>query len=206
MENFEFAMEDVLKAFRQKGYQAHYFADGREALDYLDAAIDGKTVAFGDSRTLYNLGVYDRLAQHNRVVDPMHPEGGQEFFAVLPQTTEAEVFLSSVNGASIEGELVNIDAIGNRVAGTLYGHQKVYFVFGRNKLCPDLSAAVVRARNVAAPKNAARKGYKTPCAVNGDRCYNCKSPERICNALVIHLHCMKQAAAEVIIIGEDMGL
>lgn len=202
----ELDIPQVLAAFEKKGYIAHYFATGAAAAAYLDAAIDGQTVGFGDSRTLFNIGVYEQLAAHNQVVDPMHPEAGRDFFEIIPETQHTEVFLTSVNGASINGELVNIDAMGNRVAGTVYGHEKVYFVFGVNKLCPDLASAIWRARNIAAPKNARRKGYKTPCAVRGDRCYDCQSPERICNALVIHLHRMKRAYAEVVLIGEELGL
>ena len=198
-------VEQVLAAFAKKGYKTAHFADGAAAAAYLNEQIDGRTVAFGDSRTLYNMGVYDLLASHNQVVDPMHPQPGQDFFEVLPLTTEGEVFLTSVNAATVNGELVNIDAIGNLVAGTLYGHGKVYFVFSTNKLCEDLEQAVWRARNVAAPQNTARKGYRTPCAVKGDKCYDCQSPDRICNALVIHLHCLKRAEAEIVLIDEELG-
>lgn len=48
-----------------------------------------------------------------------------------------------------------------------------------------MTKALWRARNIAAPKNAQRLGVKTPCAVNGDRCYDCKSPQRICRGLVV---------------------
>lgn len=206
MENLtEKELADVLAAFAKKGYQVSHFATGAEAAAYLDREIDGRTVAFGDSRTLYNMGVYELLCRHNQVVDPMHPEPGQKFFKVLPLTTSGEIFLTSVNGATVNGELVNIDAVGNRVAGTLYGHDKVYFVFSVSKLCADLEEAVWRARNVAAPQNTARKGCRTPCAVKGDKCYDCASPERICNALVVHLHCMRRAAAEIVLIDEPLG-
>lgn len=197
-------LAEVMAAFRSKGYETAHFATGAQAAAYLDSQIDGRTVSFGDSRTLYDMGVYELLARHNQVVDPMHPAVGQDFFAVLPQTTSGEIFLTSVNGATVNGELVNIDAVGNRVAGTLYGHDKVYFVFGINKLCANLEEAVWRARNVAAPQNTARKGYRTPCASRGE-CFDCASPERICNALVVHLHCLKRAKAEVVLIEEALG-
>jgi hypothetical protein len=199
-------IDEVLDCFRRKGYEAVHFADGAAAAAYLNEQIDGRTVAFGDSGTLLKMGVYELLRTHNEVVDPVHPQDGKNFFETLPETRQAEIFLTSVNAATIHGELVNIDAVGNRVAGTLYGHGKVYFVFSVNKLCPTLDAAVWRARNVAAPQNAKRKGYKTPCAVHGDKCYNCQSVDRICNALVVHLHRMKNAEAEVVLIDEALGL
>ena len=151
-------VEQVLAAFAKKGYKTAHFADGAAAAAYLNEQIDGRTVAFGDSRTLYNMGVYDLLASHNQVVDPMHPQPGQDFFEVLPLTTEGEVFLTSVNAATVNGELVNIDAIGNRVAGTLYGHGKVYFVFSTNKLCEDLEQAGTEVT---------RRGYPWGMVTNG---------------------------------------
>ena len=78
-----------------------------------------------------------------------------------------------------------VDGNGNRVASTLFGHETVYLVVGSNKLAPDYESALWRARNIAAPKNAQRLNRKTPCAVKGDRCYDCSSPDRICRALVV---------------------
>ena len=71
------------------------------------------------------------------------------------------------------------------MASTVFGHRRVYFVVGSNKIAPDYDAALWRARNIASPKNAQRLGKKTPCAVKGDRCYDCQSPERICRALTV---------------------
>ena len=98
------------------------------------------------------------------------------------------------------------DGAGNRVASTLFGHQKTYFVIGKNKLAPTFDEALWRARNIAGPKNAQRLGKKTPCAVNGDRCYDCKSPERICRGLVVNWGPMMGKEAEVILVDEDLGL
>ena len=104
------------------------------------------------------------------------------------------------------GELVNIDGSGNRVASGLYGHEKVVFVVGVNKIAPDLEGAIWRARNVAGPKNAQRLGKKTPCAAGGDRCYDCNSPERICSAMVLY---WRRPTAipemELVIINQELG-
>ena len=81
----------------------------------------------------------------------------------------------------------------------------IIFSGGEVLVREDLEQAVWRARNVAAPQNTARKGYRTPCAVKGDKCYDCQSPDRICNALVIHLHCLKRAEAEIVLIDEKLG-
>ena len=122
------------------------------------------------------------------------------------QAAGTQVYLTSVNGLAETGELINIDGAGNRVASTLYGHKKVYFLVGRNKLAPTYDEALWRARNIAAPKNAQRLQKKTPCAVKGDRCYNCKSPDRICRGLVVLWGPMMGMEAEVILVDEDLGM
>ena len=182
-----------------RGYRVRRFATAREAADYLDAQIDGKTVAFGGSVTLKEMGLYPRLSAHNQVV--WHWEGGQKEAAV-----STDVYISSVNALAETGELVNIDGAGNRVASTVYGHQAVYFVVGSNKIVPDYDSALWRARNIAAPKNAQRMGLKTPCAVRGDRCYDCKSPDRICQVLtVLWGKPMTLPLMEVILVDEALG-
>ena len=105
------------------------------------------------------------------------------------------------------GELVNIDGVGNRVASTLYGHRRVYFVVGRNKVAPDYDAALWRARNIASPKNAQRIGVQTPCAAKGDKCYDCKSPQRICRGLVVLWEPMMgmEQSTEVLLVDEELG-
>ncbi len=172
---------------------------------YLDEAIDGKTVGFGDSQTLYNMGLYEMLQTHNDVCSPMHLKDSETFDEVAKQCIKTQIYLLSVNGASEQGEMVNIDGHGNRVSCSLYGHEKVYFVFGINKIAPTLEDAIWRARNIAAPINAKRLGYKTPCAVKGDRCYDCNSSDRICNAMVLHLHKLSRCDVEVIVIGQELG-
>ena len=183
----------------ERGFQVSCFATAQEAADYLDAKLDGKTVACGGSITLKELGLLKRLATHATVLS-------QRSGASFAEAAAAPVYLSSVNGLAETGELINIDGTGNRVASTIFGHEEVYFVIGRNKLAPDYDAALWRARNIASPKNAQRLGKKTPCAVKGDKCYDCKSPERICRALTVLWEKPKGIGrSEVVLIDEDLG-
>lgn len=123
-----------------------------------------------------------------------------------PPGTNAQIYITSANGLAETGEIINIDGSGNRVAATLYSKEKVYFVIGRNKLAPNFDEALWRARNIASPKNAQRMGLKTPCAVKGDRCYNCTSPDRICRGLVVLWEPTFGAPTEVLLVDEDLGL
>ena len=195
-----------VQALTRQGYEVTIFDTGAAAAEYLDKAIDGKTVGFGDSETMLSMGLYDKLATHNEVHDPMHRPEGESFRATARKTLLTDVFLTSLNAMSETGELVNIDGTGNRVAGSLFGHEKVYFVVGLNKLCPTLDDAIYRARNVAAPQNSARHGFSNPCAVAGDRCYDCSAKDRICNALVVHYRKMRGIRMEVVLIREALGL
>ena len=142
---------------KRRGYQVAVFDTGAEAAAYLNEAIDGRTVGFGDSETMLSMGLYEKLAAHNEVHDPMHRPEGESFRETARKTLLTDVFLTSLNAMSETGELVNIDGTGNRVAGSLFGHEKVYFVVSLSKLCPTLDDAIFRARNVAAPLNAAQK-------------------------------------------------
>ena len=174
-------IEKTVKNLQAAGYSVHVFDTGADAAAWLNQQIDGKTVGIGGSATVKALGLYDLL--------------------------KTDVYLSSANALAETGEIVNIDGKGNRVASTLFGHDKVYFVIGQNKITETYEDAVWRARNVAAPKRAAQFNVKTPCVAAGaERCFSCKSPERVCRAMVTLWGPMMGTEAEVVLIREDFGL
>ena len=189
----------------KRGFSCRIFPTGADAARYLNETIDGTSVAFGGSMTVSQLDLPASLAAHNHVISHWNIPEGMTRAEVFAAAAVTDVYLSSVNGISMQGDLVNIDGAGNRVSSTLFGHKKVVFLVGKNKIAPDLTAAMHRARNIAAPKNAMRLGRKTPCAVRGDRCYDCNSPERICNGFVILSRPMYSCKAEVLLIDEELG-
>ncbi|MCI8538757.1 MAG: LUD domain-containing protein [Oscillospiraceae bacterium] len=186
----------------REGFQTSYFETAEEASAYLDQALDGTTIGFGGSQTVRDMGLYERLSSHNACVWHWDKEKN-----VIPQdATNAEVYICSLNGVSENGELINIDGGGNRVASGLFGHKKVYFIIGVNKIAPDYEQALWRARNTAGPLNARRLNRKTPCAQGEVRCHNCRSPERICAALVVYWEKPSLAGdIEVVIVNQDLG-
>jgi len=192
----------VEKNLIARGFTVKTFSTGEEALSYLSGEIKGKTVGIGGSATLNKLGAFEELGKNNLVV--WHWKQPADQAREIAAATD--VYLTSANAIAETGEIVNIDGYGNRVASTLYGHQKLYIVAGKNKLAADLEKAVWRARNVAAPKRAQQFKAKTPCAANADRCYDCRSPERICRGLVILWGPAMSTPTEVILIDEDLGL
>lgn len=193
----------VKQNLEARGFRVSVFDTAAEAADYLDSAIDNTSVGFGGSVTLEQMGLYERLERHDRVNWHWRPtvDGADARQAAMT----AEHYITSVNGLAETGELINIDGTGNRVASTLYGHKKVWFVVGRNKLAPTYEEALWRARNIAAPKNAQRLGRKTPCAVKADHCYDCKSPERICRGLVVLWEAIGSMEMEVVLVDEALG-
>ena len=198
------AFEALKDRLEQNGFQVSVFSTGAEAADYLDREIDGKTVGIGGSMTLLEMGMSDRLSKHNTLHS--HWVSGENAEEEIRKAMTTDVYLLSANAiAEDTGEILNIDGTGNRVSSSLFGHKKVYFVAGKNKISPDYEHALWRLRNIVAPKNAQRLGRKTPCAVNADRCYNCSSPERICNALVVFYKKIRSMDVEVVLIDEELG-
>ena len=197
------AFENLKAKLEENGYAVSVFSTAAEAADYLAASVKGTSVGLGGSMTLKEMGIEERLKAANTVYWHWTAADPQE---ALRRAMDTEVYLLSANAiAENTGEILNIDGTGNRIASSLFGHKKVYFVAGKNKVSPDYESALHRLRNVVSPKNAQRLGRKTPCAVKGDRCYNCDSPERICNALVVFYKRIRSMDAEVILIDEELG-
>ena len=202
-------IEKTIKALERNKFVVHYFETGAEAVAYLKNRIQNKCVAIGDSRTLLEIGIHDALSEVNEdITDIQRPLPGESFLDTALRTMGRDVFLTSVNALSQTGEMVNIDGTGNRVAASLFGSQEVFFVLGVNKITPDLASAIYRARNVAAPLNSKKnkKSSLNPCATLDEKCYDCGSPDRICNALTIYYKKMRNMQImEIIIINESLG-
>jgi hypothetical protein len=198
-------MFDVVeKNLRNRGYGVAVFETVPDAVEYLNAQIDQKTVGFGGSMTLDQMKLYEVLKDHNKVYWHWKPEektGGE----VIALANTADIYISSVNGLAETGEIINIDGNCNRVSSILYGHKKVYLIVSKNKLEKNYDSALYRARNVASPLNAKRLGVKTPCAAKGDKCYDCDSPERICRGLSVLWTKPTNGEYEVVLINEELG-
>lgn len=197
-------LTQVKASLEKNGFTVSVFEDAAAAAAYLNGSVDGVTVGFGGSVTLEELGLYDLLSAHNTVYSHWHCAADKKAETLRAAQT-ADVYMASVNGLAETGEIVNIDGTGNRVSGIQFGHRKVYLIAGSNKLAPDLTAAVERARNIAAPKNAQRLCRKTPCAEKGDRCYDCASPERICRGVSVLLKKPGGCDYEVVLVGTALG-
>lgn len=200
---------DTFKVIKENllslGYDVKCFEKSSEAICFLNAEIDGETVGFGGSMTLSEMGLYDSLAEHNEVFWHYRIPEGKTSEDMRKSASFADVYLSSVNGIAESGEIINIDGYCNRVASIFYGHKRVYLVVGKNKIAKDYDEALYRAKNIAAPLNAKRLMLDTPCAVKGDRCYNCNSKSKICRGLSVLWAKPSSAEFCVILINENLG-
>ena len=190
------------KNFEDHRFKTAYFETKEEAAAYLKDQIHGVTVGFGGAITSEEMGLYELLGEDNTV----YWHWKQPADEARRNAQSAEVYILSANGVSETGELVNIDGTGNRVATSIFGPKKVYYIVGKNKIAPDLPSAMKRAKDIAAAKNAVRLNRKTPCVANGgDRCYNCNSPERICGVTVIVERPSGGMEVEILFVNEELG-
>lgn len=195
-------IEKTMKSLNSRGFDASHFTTGKEAVDYVASQLKGETIGFGGSKTVETLGLFERLRENNSV----YWHWKQEMDEARKNSAAADVYITSANAIAETGEIVNIDGMGNRVASTLYGKKKVYILIGTNKITENFDRALWRARNVAAPLNARRFKKNTPCSKGELKCYDCKSPDRICRGLVVLWNKMLgMEKVEVVIIDEELG-
>jgi L-lactate utilization protein LutB len=196
----------TMESLRRNGFKAAYFETAVEAKKALtDLVGETETAAMGGSMTVTDLGLKGALAEKGvKLWDHMDGKDARERTEILTEASKTDVYFSSVNALTTGGVLLNIDGSGNRVSGTLFGHKRVYFVAGVNKIVGDVQEGLVRMKTVAAPLNAKRLNKNTPCARTG-KCGDCNSPDRICRATVILERAPIGADHTVFLIGESMG-
>ncbi|MEG0805523.1 MAG: lactate utilization protein [Lachnospiraceae bacterium] len=167
---------------------------------------DGDIVSFGGSMTLTETGMLQALKETAgiQLLDRSTASTPEETTQIYRDSFSANAFFMSTNAITIDGELVNTDGIGNRVAALVFGPEKVIILAGMNKVVPTLEAALGRIRTIAAPPNAIRLNRSTPCAVTGT-CSDCLSPDCMCGQTVITRRSSIQNRIHVILIGESYG-
>ena len=196
----------VAEALNKRFFEAYYCSDRESGLQkVLELIPQNHVVSWGGTSTVDELGIKDALRQRGQaVIDRDTAKDAQERKEMLKKALTCDTFLMSSNAISSDGELVNIDGTGNRVAAMCFGPDQVVVVAGMNKVAGDLDDAMGRARQVAAPINAQRFQLKTPCSVNG-LCGNCKGADCICAQIVTTRVCKPAGRIKVVLIGEDLG-
>lgn len=201
-------LELAAKALEANGFRVSICPNREAAVArVLDEVADARTVGFGGSVTLVELGLPQRLASLGKEC-LIHGAPGlapEQRLEIMRRQLTCDVFLTGSNAVTLDGKLVNIDATGNRVGAMTFGPRKVVVVAGANKLAADAHEAVRRVKAWAAPPNAYRLSFKTPCAETGV-CSDCRSPDRICRVVHIQERRPRLTDTAVILVGEALGL
>ena len=203
---YEKRAQVLVTNLKSRHFEAYYCSDAASALEKaLELIPEGASVGWGGALSAQQIGLIDAVKKGNYVaIDRDAANTPEERNALLKRCLTADVFLSGANALSLDGEMVNIDGTGNRVAAIVYGPETVLVIAGMNKVCDTLDDAVTRARTVAAPMNKQRFPFKTPCEVTG-ACADCKSDDCICNQILITRNCRPAGRIKFILVGEELG-
>ena len=196
----------LAKNLQSRHFEAYYCSTKEEALEKALSLIpQNATVGWGGSMTCQQIGLLDAVrAGEYRVFDRDTCQTAEEREELMRQTLLCDTFLTSANAISVDGQMVNIDGNGNRVAAIVYGPKQIIVVAGMNKVEDSLDAAINRARTVAAPMNQMRFGHPNPCTATGS-CADCKSETCICNHILVTRHCRPVGKIKFVLVGEDLG-
>lgn len=204
---YERRVEVLVRNLKNRHFDAYYCPTKADALKKaLELIPRGATVGWGGVLSAHQIGLIEALHQGDyRPIDRERCQTPEEKLQAAKESMFADVFLTSANGLSLDGQMVNIDGTGNRVAAIVYGPKEVLVIAGMNKVTDTLEQAMDRARTVAAPMNQQRFQLNNPCTVTG-ACADCKSETCICNQILITRHCRPVGRIKFILVGEDLGL
>lgn len=204
---YETQANTVIKALEKRNMKGYYCPDCASAVKLAGELVPaGSTVAFGGSVSLSESGVMDMLRSRDdiRLIDRSKANSPEEIKQMYRDSFSSDVYFMSTNAITADGELVNVDGNGNRVAAMIYGPDKVVIIAGMNKLVSTVDDALSRLGSIAAPANGVRLNRQTPCALTGF-CHDCFSPDCMCSQTVITRRCSIPDRIHVILIGESIG-
>lgn len=196
----------LVKNLKSRHFDAYYCSTREDALEQALALIPkGASVGWGGCKSAEEIGLIDAVKTGDyREIDRAAGKTPEEVVALMKQCLTADVFIAGANGLSMDGQMVNIDGAGNRVAAIVYGPDSVIIVAGMNKVMDTVEAAFTRAKTLAAPVNNQRFDNQNPCKFTGT-CANCKMETCICNQYLITRHCRPAGRIKFILVGEDLG-
>lgn len=198
--------EGIIKNLEKRNMTGHYFDNSEALCAYLKETLPKDAViSWGGSESVKESGVMDLL--HNEdytLVDRATAKTPQEAREIFSRTVLADYYFMSTNAITLDGELINIDGNGNRIACLVQGPSHIYIITGRNKISSTVEDAINRVRNIAAPANVKRLNKQTPCQITG-RCGDCQSPDCICSHTVITRHSCHKDRIHVFLVNEDLG-
>lgn len=195
------------KALKKRDFAASYHDNRTQATAYILKKIPRTcSVGIGGSVTVRELGLIEQLTKRGSKVihhwkKRMTKTANRK---IRHKEGHADYYLCSANAISMEGDIINIDGIGNRVAHMIYGPENVIIIVGHNKMVLTIEEGMRRSKDSAGVMNARRVGAKTPCAKTGI-CTDCRSPQRICRVVTIMQYRPLQTNIEIVLVNEHLG-
>jgi hypothetical protein len=200
-------IQNVVDALNANNIGCILVQSKEEALEQaLELIPEGSEVGLGGSVSVEQIGLLEKLREGNYALHDQYEEGIEmdENLSRRRKGIVAKFFVAGTNAITADGQLVNVDGMGNRVAAQIFGPEKVILVAGTNKIVEDVHAAFDRLEKIAAPINAERVGMDTPCRDTGE-CIDCDSPMRICNMYSIIRRMMFPGRLTLILVNEALG-
>ena len=210
MESLRKARENQAKTIiknLEKRNMTAFYCDSKEACreKVLEIIGDGKSVSWGGTKSMKDCEITEALYSNSTltILDRAKQPADKmkEFFK---EVAVCDYYIMGTNAITLDGELVNIDGFGNRVASLIFGPEHVIVIAGMNKVAADVPEALHRVRNIASPPNTVRLNKNTPCAIDG-RCHDCYSPDCICNQVVITRRSRDKERIIVILVNDNLG-
>lgn len=197
----------IIANLQKRNMEGYYCESSKELLETLLPMIEeGSSIAWGGSESLKECGLMDALKGNSKynLIDRSAAKTPEQDREVYLQSAGSDYYLMSTNAITMEGELVNIDGNGNRVACLIHGPKYVFLVVGMNKVVTDIGEGLSRTQNIASPPNTIRLNKKTPCAETGV-CGGCLSPDCICSQIVITRRSRHEGRIKVFLVAENLG-
>lgn len=203
---YEKVSNTIIQNLEKRQIEGYYCFDKKTAVNKALKLIPSKaSISWGGSVTLFETGLMDAIkAEDYKLINREDAKNLDEQRQIHGEICCSDFFLMSTNAITLDGELVNIDGRGNRVAFLCYGPQNVLILAGMNKIVSNIEEGIKRIRNISAPPNAIRLNRKTPCSITG-KCEDCFSSECMCGQIVITRRSIIPGRIKVILIGEELG-
>ena len=195
----------VIKALQGRHFEAVYVETKEAALEKALSYIPEKAVvSWGGTSTAKEIGLLDALHKGDYNLIDRDAAAPEDKIDVARKALFSDYYIMGSNAISEDGQIVNIDGLGNRLSALLFGPKHVIIVVGINKVVRDLNAAMTRAQTIAAPINKQRFPGNTPCLITGS-CGNCTTLDSICAQTVVTRLCKPAGRIKVILVGESLG-
>ena len=211
-------IERTARALEKNNFEVFVVNDKKAANEQVRALLSaGDTIGVGGSETLNECDILSLVREEKYQFIDRYEKGlsKSEIAARHVASLGANVYITSSNAITEQGELYNVDGNGNRVAAIAFGPKNVIVIAGYNKIVKDLPDAIRRVKEIAAPSNTKRLSMPTYCSEAGEcmalakgECGmtdGCASEGRICCDYLVSAFQRRKGRIKVILVKEELG-